>query len=79
MGFSQRACQVDLRSKLKHDWIVCIKQVDSRAETPANGKKGTASSEGFSRGFWDHESMIVTGIDGCSVDNRPGGRSYPTL
>ena len=23
--FSQRACQADLRGKVKHDWIVCMK------------------------------------------------------
>ena len=28
MGFPQRACQVDLRSKVKHDWIVCIEGIE---------------------------------------------------
>lgn len=32
MDFPQRARQVDLRSQMKHDWIVCMNEKDEGAE-----------------------------------------------
>ncbi len=86
MGSPQRACQVDLRSKVKHDWVLCRTESDRRAEFSRRMGDSAATKgrlEAFGGGGGKREEgrgeqeLIVTGID--RLDSRPAGRSYPAV